>query len=239
MSALYTGTQLQSQVLDELATKLIKDYESNAKELIVLQTDKSIYQAGTDIWFRTYSVSSNGFAVDSKDKVIYVELANDKDSVVDRVLLNKEALQYNGAITIPGLLKEGFYQVRTYTKTILQEHPADVFISPVYITNSGNKRGKEDQQNNSDPVYKFYPEGDNLINGVSSLVVFTAADKNGMPLQVSGYVKDNFGNEMVKFTGNGIGKFSFEPYSKDRTYKVYIKTNNSPEQTYSLPAIKT
>ena len=239
ITVLYAGTQLHSQILDQLATKLTKEYESNAKELIVLQTDKSIYQAGTDIWFRAYSVSSNGFAVDSKDKVIYVELASDKDSVVDRVLLNKEDLQYNGAITIPGLLKEGFYQLRTYTKTILQDHPADVFINPVYITNTANKKGKEDQQNSNDPVYKFYPEGDNLINGVSSVVVFTAADKNGMPLQASGYVKDNLGREMVKFTGNGIGKFSFEPYSKDLTYKVYIKTNNSAEQVYSLPAIKT
>ena len=239
MTVLYTGTQLQSQVLDELATKLIKNYESNAKELIVLQTDKSIYKAGTDIWFRAYSVSSNGFAVDSKDKVIYVELANDKDSVVDRVLLNKEALQYYGSIAIPGILKEGFYQVRTYTKSILQEHPADIFINSVYITNYSDRTDPMDQQNSSEPVYKFYPEGDNLINGVNSVVVFTAADKNGMPLQANGYVKDNFGNEMVKFTGNGIGKFSFEPYSKDRTYKVYIKTKNSAERVYSLPAIKT
>ena len=239
VTGLFAATQLHSQILDQLATKLIKEYESNAKELILLQTDKSIYQAGTDIWFRAYSVSSNGFAVDSKDKVIYVELANDKDSVVDRVLLNKEDLQYNGSIAIPVILKEGFYQLRTYTKTILQGHPADVFINSVYITNNGNKTGTINQQKNSEPVYKFYPEGDNLINGVSSVVVFTAADKNGMPLQASGSVKDNFGNEMIKFTGNGIGRFSFEPYSKDRTYNVYIKTNNSAEQVYSLPAIKT
>lgn len=238
MAVLYAGTQLHSQVLDELATKLIKDYENNARELIVLQTDKSIYQAGTDIWFRAYSVSSNGFAIESKDKVIYVELANDKDSVVNRVLLNKKALQYNGALAIPGLFKDGVYQVRAYTKNILQEHPVDVFVSSVYITN-GNKTGIMNQQSSSDPIYKFYPEGDNLINGVNSQVVFTAADKNGTPLQASGYVKDNFGNEMVKFTGIGIGKFSFEPYSKERTYKVYIKTNNSAEQVYSLPAIKT
>lgn len=238
MTVLYAGTQLHSQILDQLAAKLIKEYENNSKELILLQTDKSIYQAGTEIWFRVYSVSSNGFPVDSKDKVIYVELVNASDSVIDRVLLNKEALQYNGSIPIPGILKEGFYQLRAYTRTILLEHPADIFIDPVYITNNGRKE-RMNQENSSDPVFKFYPEGDHLINGVSSVVVFTAADKNGMPLQVSGFVKDNFGNEMVKFAGNGIGRFSFEPYSKDRTYKVYIKTNSSTEQVYSLPAIRT
>lgn len=227
------------QVLDQLAGNLLKEYENNAKELIILQTDKTIYHAGTDIWFRAFSVSSNGFPAVNKDKVIYVELANESDSVVDRVLLNKEALQYNGSVSIPTIQKPGLYQLRAYTQNIFQEHPADIFISSVYITNTADKPQTIKPQANTEPIYQFYPEGGNLINGVNCAVVFTATDKYGMPLQVSGYVKDNFGNEMVKFAGNGIGKFVFEPYSKDRRYNVYIKTNNSAEQVFSLPAIKT
>ena len=237
---LYSSIQLYSQqILDQLAGKLTKEYENNAKELIVLQTDKTIYQAGTDIWFRAFSVSSNGFPVVSKDKVIYIELASDNDSIVDRVLLNKEALQYNGSVSIPTILKPGFYQLRAYTKNIFQEHPADIFIASVYITNTADKPQTTKSKTNNELIYKFYPEGGNLINGVNCAVVFTAADKYGIPLLVSGYVKDNFGNEMVKFTGNGIGKFVFEPYSKDRRYNVHIKTSNSAEQVFSLPVIKT
>jgi len=239
MAFLYAGTQLNSQeILDQLATKLTNEYKSSAKELLVLQTDKSIYQAGTEIWFRAYAVSSNGFPVEAKDKVIYVELANAKDSVVGRVLLNKEELQYNGSVPIPANTKEGIYQLRAYTKTISQQYSADIFVCPVYITNIG-KAETGNQPTDNEPVYKFYPEGDNLINGVSCTVVFTAINKNGEPLQATGSVKDNFGNEVAKFSGKGIGKIVFEPYSKDRNYKVYIKTNNSAEQSYSLPAIKT
>lgn len=227
------------QTLEQLAVKLTKQYEDNAKELIVLQTDKTIYRAGTDIWFRAFSVSSNGFPVVSKDKVIYVELADESDSVIDRVLLNKEALQYNGSVSIPAFLKPGFYQLRSYTKNIFQEHPADIFISCVYITNTTDKPQTTKPETNNELIYKLYPEGGNLINGVNCAVVFTATDTYGMPLQVSGYVKDNFGNEMVKFAGNGIGKFVFEPYSKDRRYNVHIKTNNSAEQVFTFPAIKT
>ncbi|HEU4858853.1 MAG TPA: TonB-dependent receptor plug domain-containing protein, partial [Chitinophagaceae bacterium] len=235
---LLSTIQLNSQqILEQLAGKLMKEYENYAKELIILQTDKTIYRAGTDIWFRAFSVSSNGFPVVSKDKVIYVELANESDSVVDRVLLNKEALQYNGSVSIPTILKPGFYQLRAYTKTIFQEHPADIFISSVYVTNTADKAQPVKPQTNNEFIYKFYPEGGNLINGVNCAIVFTATDKYGIPSQVSGYVKDNFGNEMVKFTGNGIGKFVFEPYSKDRRYNVHIKTNNSGEQVFSLPAI--
>ena len=237
---LYSSVQLNSQqILDQLAGKLTKEYADKAKELIVLQTDKTIYRAGTDIWFRAFSVSSNGFPVVSNDKVIYVELADESDSVVDRVLLNKEALQYNGSVPIPTILKPGIYQLRAYTKNIFQEHPADIFISPVYITGTADKPQTTKPQIGNELIYKFYPEGDNLINGVNCAVVFTATDKNGIPLQVSGYVKDNFGNEMVKFAGNGIGKIVFEPYSKDRRYNVHIKTDNSAEQVFSLPAIRT
>jgi len=237
---LYAGTQLNSQeILEQLATKLTKEYESNAKELILLQTDKTVYRPGTEIWFRAFSVSSNGFATNEKNKVIYVELADAKDSVIGRVLLNKEELQYNGSVLIPSRVKEGFYQLRAYTKTASEQLPPGLFIYPVYITSDAGKMKVESQSSASEPICKFYVEGDELVNNVSCSVFFSATDKNGIPLQVSGTVKDNFGNEVAKFTGNGIGKFVFEPYSKDRTYKIYIKTNNPAEQAYSLPSIKT
>ena len=235
---LYTSTLIPAQeILDQLASKLTNEYIAGAKELIILQTDKTVYRPGTDIWFRGYSVSSNGFSKDEKNKIIYVELVNDKDIVVGRTLLNKEALQYNGSVLVPHTSGEGFYQLRAYTKTILQQHPSDIFVSSVYV--AGNDKSDMPGVAASEPVYKFYPEGDHLINGVNCTVVFTATDKYGRALPVSGYVKDNFGNEAVKFTGSGLGKFVFQPYSKDRTYKVFVKTNNAAEQSYALPAIKT
>ena len=235
---LYAGIIATAQeILDQLASRLTSEYTSKARELIILQTDKAVYQPGTEIWFRAYSISSNGFPKDEKNKVIYVELVNDKDVVLERVLLNKEALQYNGSIIVPYNTSSGYYHLRAYTKTILQEHPQDIFVSPVYVAGTGRVVATESAI--SEPVFKFYTEGDQLINGVNCIVVFTAADKQGNSLPVTGYVKDNFGNEAVKFSGNGLGKLVFQPYSKDRTYKVYIKTNNSAEQSFSLPAIKT
>ena len=237
--AISVGPLLHPQeILEQLASKLTKDYAEHAKEVIVLQTDKRIYRAGTEIWFRVYSISSNGAPVESKDKVIYVELVNDKDSVIERVLLDRAALQYNGSAAIQSNLSEGFYQLRAYTKTILKEYPADLFVSSVYVMDEGNDGMKVPPPDNG-TIFKFYPEGDNLVNGVPSTIVFTATDKDGRPLEVSGSVKDNFNNEVAKFSGNGIGKIVFEPYSKDRTYKVYSKASGSAEQVHSLPAIKT
>lgn len=234
---LVTGTQLNSQeLLEQLASRLTKEYADNAKELLILQTDRSVFRAGSDIWFRVYSISSNGSNVLNKDKVIYVELVNDRSEVIGRVLLNKQDLQYNGSIPLPADLKDGFYQLRAYTKTILQQYSADMFVGSVYVINEGKNEIKAEQASN-EPVYKFYVEGDGLVNGVPSMIVFTATDKNGLPLEATGSVKDNFNNEVAKISGKGIGKIVFEPYSKDRTYKVHIKTNSSSEQIFSLPAI--
>ena len=239
VTCLCTSTVLAGQeILEQLVSKLTNEYSKNAKELIVLQPDKTVYRPGTEIWFRVYALSSNGFDIDAKNKVIYVELANDKNEVIERVLLNKADQQYNGSLLIPHNTSAGSYQLRAYTKTMLQEHSPGIFVSGIYITGN-NARDEMQNAVAGNPVYKFYAEGDQLVNGVNCTVVFTATDVYGNPVAVTGYVKDNFGNEAVKFTGNGLGKFVFQPYSKDRTYKVFIKTNNSAEQVYSFAPIRT
>lgn len=231
------------EILDQLAAKLIQQYKSDAKELIVLQTDKTIYRAGSNIWFRAYSVSSNGSPVSVKNKIIYAELVNKKDSVMDRVLLNEDSLQFHGSIQIPDNAEEGYYQLRAWTKSIMQQSPADIFISPVYIVNSSRDNAASEifheQKTDDEPIIKFYPEGNNLINGITCAVVYTATDKFGNPAKISAVVKDNNGKEVTNFSGTGIGKFFFEPYSKDKTYNVYVKRENAEDLVYPLPAIRT
>jgi len=243
-SGLKSGAQENAvKILDQLAGKLIHQYSEEAKGVVALHTDKKIYRAGSNIWFRAFSISNNGHPVSVKSKIIYVDLVNEIDSSLDRVLLNEDNLQFHGAIRIPGNIPEGYYQLRAYTKSIIQESPADIFITPVYITNDkGNKSAntnKPELNNSAEPVIQFYPEGMNLVNGVNSTVFFTAMDKYGNPVNVNGTVKDNRDSLITNFSGTGIGKFSFQPYSKDRTYKVYIKRNNAPELVYNLPAITT
>src|SRR5687768_10304018 len=241
--ALTSGAQENAvQILDQLAGKLIQQYSNEAKGFIALHTDKATYRAGSNIWFRAYSISNNGFPVAEKNKIIFVDLVNEKDSSLDRVLLNEDSLQFHGAIRVPGNLPEGYYQLRAYTKSIIQQSPSDIFITPIYITNDLDNKSSNTynlQLNHSEePVIQFYPEGMHLVNGVNSSVFFTAIDKFGNPVSVNGVLKDK-DSIITNFSGTGIGKFSFHPYSKDRIYKVYIKRNNSPELVYTLPAINT
>jgi hypothetical protein len=225
--------------LDRIAAKLINQYSAEARELVALHTDKSTYRAGSNIWFRAYLFSSNGFPVKEKNTILFVDLVNQKDSVVDRALLNLDSLQYHGALSTAEYLSEGFYQLRAYTKTIIKEHPADIFMAPVYIVNG--KKATTDSYTNEvdseDPIVRFYPEGNNIINGVSSTIIYTASDKYGNPAEISGIVRDNKDTIVAKFNGFGIGQFSFEPYSKDRTYKAYIKTKKNSDLLFSLPEI--
>lgn len=237
-ACLKTGAQ-EVEILDQLAGKLLRKYTTESKELVAIQTDKNIYREGSQIWFRVYPVSGNGSPLSLESRIIFVDLVNNKDSVVDRVLLNADTFQLHGALRIPGNLQEGYYHLRAYTKKIIQDYPADIFVTPVYITNNEttNTAGPEAFKNNPEPIINFYPEGNNLVNGVGNVVYFTATDLNGNPVLVNGLVKDNRDTVVANFTGKGIGKFSFEPYSKDRTYKVYIKRGTGPDLVYPLPAI--
>jgi hypothetical protein len=241
MTSIHGFSQVNSQaVLEDLADQLSAQYKNEARELIVLQPDKTIYRTGTTIWFRVFSVSSNGFPLAQKGNILFAELADNKDKVVARVLLNEEELQFNGSIAIPENLPDGYYQLRAYTKKIALEHPADIFVCPVYITghSASNVNNIQTQKEESGNAAVFFVEGDQLINGVPCTVVFSASDNNRMPVSISGMIKDNKENTITTFNGAGIGQFSFEPFSKDRHYRVVYKINNGSEKEFKLPTIK-
>lgn len=232
--------QKEMDILDQLAAKLLKQYQTEAKERIVLQTDKVIYRAGSSIWFKAYSFSSNGYSPYEKARVIIVELVDESDSVVDRALLHADSLQYQGSLSVPVQVSGGYYHIRAWTKAMLRDSPSDIFIQPVYISSSqsvsslGNELAR---QHTSVPRIYFYPEGNNLINGVSCTVVYTATDSLGNPIEIEGTVRENNNRDILNFRGSGIGQFTFEPYSKDRTYQVVIKDEKASQFVFSLPAI--
>lgn len=229
-------------ILDQLASKLLRQYQTEAKKLIVLQSDKPIYRAGTSIWFRAYSVSSNAFFTTNTDHIIITELVNEKDSVLDRVLLNADSQQYHASLQIPEHTPEGFYHIRAWTKTILQEYPSDIFIQPLYITSAHTNTFIPDSipaPKNPESIIQFFPEGNQLINGVACNVIYTATDQQGNPLEIEGIVRDNSQQQIISFRGRGIDRFSFEPFSKNRNYSVYIKNKEGVEQRYPLPPVST
>jgi len=87
---------------------------------------------------------------------------------------------------------------------------------------------------------QFFPEGGNLVEGISSKIAIKAINTNGLGKDVSGTIIDNDGNEAAVFstTHLGMGSFFLSP-APGKTYTAKIKSANGTDKTVVLPAAKS
>lgn len=82
----------------------------------------------------------------------------------------------------------------------------------------------------------FYPEGGDLVAGMTSTIGFKALNEFGKPADVRGNIVDNKGAVVATFDSyhQGMGSFDFAP-QKGRSYVAQITSPANIAQTYSLP----
>jgi hypothetical protein len=97
-------------------------------------------------------------------------------------------------------------------------------VIPVKIT-----AGKADVQ--------FFPEGGNMLNGVSNKVAFKAIGTNGLGLNIKGVVTNSKGTEVAKLSSShlGMGVFEFTPQAAE-TYRAEVVFSDGSKTSISLPA---
>ena len=53
-----------------------------SEELAELQLDKSIYETGEDLWFKTYVFDRSTLTLSGESRALFVEMIDRKDSIV-------------------------------------------------------------------------------------------------------------------------------------------------------------
>lgn len=238
-----SGQTMQFSSLDELAGKLIRGLRSDASENIFIHTDKSIYKVGETIWFNAFLVNKVSHKLSRQSKIVFVDLVNDRDSIISRIILDPTLLKLNGSIQLPIVIQEGYYWLRGYSKNILLTDSANICVHPLYIVNPQNPDPVNPTPEivnpflDQAPKLEVYPEGGALIAGVNGTVAFRVTDQNNNPLDVDGYIKDNRDSVAARFktTLPGIGRFLLFPW-KTRQYTAYIKTRNDQVFSFPLPS---
>ncbi len=245
---LYTHgfAQQPTTVIDSLSGHLIKNIRTDNKDRIILQTDRKVYAAGEKIWFNAFLIRKINNRLDTSSKNLFIDLVNDKDSVVSRAVLKVAKFNMNGALAINDTVYNGYYWLRCYTKKILRENVNDVYVQPVFIINR-NKSGDPYERPAydagqpktanipNDPVINFYPEGGAVITGINSTVVVQVTDGKGNPVSVSGYVANEADSTVANFTTNkfGLARITFYPYWYHK-YSAVIQRNRGIK--YPLPS---
>ena len=243
----FATAQKNIENTDSLAGRFISDLRAGTTEKIFAQTNKNIFVAGEELWFKAWIVNSLSHKYFSQSKTLYADLVNEKDSAVAQLLLNIPSEKTEGVIKLTTALKEGYYWLRLYTATIQQHDSNSIFVAPIYVVNKlypsklnlPSVAVKEIKKSNQAPRLQFFPEGGEIIAGTNSTIAIKAVDEFGRPVKVEGYINDNIDTSALTWfktdSATGLGKVVFF-VSKSKNYAANIKWGNQIIQS-ALPII--
>lgn len=234
-------TQCCGQVSD---TRLLKDkfknhLVNNFQEKVYVHTDKNSYLAGEMIWFKIYNVEAYTNRIVNLSKIAYVELldAQNKPVLQSKVSLDKGT--GSGCIYLPVSMQSGSFLLRAYTNW-MKNFDADYFFHKGLTVYNTVKEDSSSAENPAEvmPALHLFPEGGNLVSGLTSKVGFRGVDHTGKGLDFIGFVLDDHNDTLAKFTPFkfGIGSFYFKPES-GRKYRVMIQPKIGTVFYAKLPRI--
>jgi hypothetical protein len=243
----FATAQKNIENTDSLAGRFISDVRAGTTEKLFVQTNKNIFVAGEELWFKAWIVNSLSHKYFSHSKTLFVDLVNEKDSAVAQLLLNIPSQKTEGLIRLSDSLREGYYWLRLYTATIQKYDTNSVLVSPIYVTNKKFPstlvatpiEQKVKLMSTKTPQLFFYPEGGEIIAGTNTTIAIKAMDEYGHPLQLEGYINDNLDSSALTWfktdSATGLGKIVFF-VSKTKNYTANFKWGNQVVKA-NLPPI--
>lgn len=227
------------------------------QEKVYLHFDNTSYYQGDNIWFNCYVVTSELHEATGLSKTLYVELLNPGGEIIDKRVLKVENGQCHGDFTLGQLpFYSGFYEVRAYTKYMLNFGEDAIFSRLLPVFNKPKTEGhyeekdmlkygygkypkkREKPQKGKKVNLKFYPEGGNLIQDVPSRIAFEITDAFGNPLDATGKIINEDKEEIVGFsvTHEGKGFFNYTPHGgKQKAIVDYNGKKYQFDMPQSLP----
>ncbi len=229
-------------VIEKLAA-----YTENYPEKIYVQTDKPYYTLGEDLWFTAYLVNGTTHKPSNLSNVIYVELIDSKDSIVQKRQLLIKDFSSAGDFTLKKDWSPGKYRLRAYSNYMRNQNPDFFFQTEIPIwdptpkkplnldTAISAKRSTPKDAIISKPNIGFYPEGGDLVTNIPSKIAIKIQDKLDPNLKLKGLIKDSNAKTVASFEtykfGLGIVKLTPEP---NTTYYASVSINGKT-YTYDLP----
>lgn len=234
-------TPCYAQLLDTglLKHKFRTHLENNFQEKIYVHTDKNSYLAGEMLWFKIYNVEAYTNRKANVSKIAYVELL---DAQNKPVLQTKVALHNgtgSGSVYLPLSLRSGSFVWRAYTNWMKNFDP-DYFFHKgltIYNTVKLDTLPKEDPPVMASAV-QFFPEGGNLVSGLTNKIAFRGVDRTGKGFDFTGFVVDERNDTLAKFSPLkfGLGNFHFKP-EPGKKYRVMIQPKTGTAFFVNLPQI--
>ncbi|MCE6990740.1 TonB-dependent receptor plug domain-containing protein [Dyadobacter sp. CY323] len=219
-----------------LSRKLMKYRHAFPPEKAFLHLDKPYYVTGDTLWFKAYLVEGALHAMDSASNLLYVDLIEHrtgKNSALKRVNLNGGI--GHGDIVLADSIPAGSYTVRAYTNW-MRNASDDFFFQKDIRVFAENEQLTIDKPSKID--FQFFPEGGQLVAGVSTRISFKAVNGAGLGQDVKGFVLNQNKDTVASFASAhlGMGRFQFEA-AADQTYSAFLKDKDGKLMPVTFPTV--
>ena len=260
-SALSLHAQKKENDISALAKRADMFNQVLSQEKVYLHFDNTGYFEGETIWFKAYLTTSDDNLLGSKSRVLYVELLDPMGNVVRHQKLKIKDGTAHGDFNLTGLPLTGFYEVRAYTRYMLNWGGECLFsrVFPIFTKNKTegdystqtmdatdkmSKMPNYRQQNNQHDdsmqghaSLRFFPEGGELVSGLMSNVAFELTAEGDSIEKVITLINGN--GERIRQVNVGHenrGKFTIRP--EEDIVAATIKDSKGRERSFSLPERK-
>jgi hypothetical protein len=246
----------QDSCVEKLASFVRNINDLNARfpqEKVYVHFDNTGYFLGESIWFQAYVVTSKLHVPTTWSKVLYVELLSPEGHLIEYRKLKIEEGRCRGDILLKDSLYAGFYEVRAYTRSMLNFGEDVIFsrVFPVfdkpkkegqYKTKISIRPGSQWVQKMRSPMpalkelnVTFYPEGGQGVTGIETIMAFKVTDERGRGISVEGKIMDARGKEVTTFQTlhQGMGVFSLIPNGEKYRAQISCQGKNL---AFELPA---
>lgn len=208
-------------------------------EKIFVHTDKDTYLSGELVWYKVYCRNSD-FLVEDFSKVVYIDIL---DTQQNFILQAKVALVHgsgSGSFYLPKTIKSGAFKLRAYTNWLKNFGPENFFEKKLNFINL-YKENQEPSIKREIPaaMIHFFPEGGNLVDGLTSKVAFKVVGKDGKGIDLNGVIVTEKNDTVARFSTLkfGIGSFLIKPVI-GHTYKAIAKSMQQEIIISELPKVK-
>jgi len=204
-------------------------------EHIYIQMSKNIYETGEDLWFKAWQLDARTFGLSSISQTLYLQMINERDSIVWREKYAIEDGIVNGHIYIDEKLPTGYYFLEAYSRHSFYNDSTDILSSRKIkiVENIARNHKQGNALTEGNLRFDIFPEGGNLVTGLPSCLAFKATNSKGYPIDVEGaLLQDNDTITHFKSIHDGMGVLSFTPLN-DKRYRIVLKQGG----VYPLPEI--
>ena len=222
------------------------------QERVYLHFDNTAYYLGETMWFKAYVTEGVKDVPSTLSKVLYVELVAPEGYVVEtkKYKIDEKGC-CNGEFELKPLLLSGYYEIRAYTRYMLNWGKEAIFsrVFPIFDKVNGNNwdfknmldrrrgfmyRGEWISSELPEIDLKFYPESGHLIEGIETTVAYELRGEDGIAGEDTIYIyADKKLLQKSLPTHAGKGTFTLMPQANVK-YHAEVKRGKK-EHKFDLP----